>query len=98
MEQYIVGLLKIKADKVEEAIAAAEVAASRVRVAEPGVRWEMRQSLDDPTCFYNVETFPDQAAMDFHIDSEHTRKNAEMFEGLFEKEPEVIFCRLIAKA
>lgn len=98
MEKYIVGILKIKPDKVDQAREAAKIAAARVREAEPGTLWEMRQSIEDPTCFFNIETFPDQATLDFHIKGEHTAKNFELFKDLLDSEPQVVYSNLIAKA
>ena len=52
MKKYIVGIVKIKPDRVEEALEAIKICAERVAAAEPETRREMRQSDSDPTTFF----------------------------------------------
>ena len=97
MKKYVVGMVRIKEERLEQAIDAFKLCRDRVKEAEPNISWEMRQCEDDPTLFINIETFPDQAALDFHMHGEHTQQNFALMEEFLDGEPEIHFCSMTAE-
>ncbi len=66
----LIARLKVKADKVEEAKAAALKIVADSRAEEGCINYDVHQSIEDETQFFWHETWANKAALDEHFETQ----------------------------
>lgn len=88
--------LKVKADKIEEAKAAALAIVEPSR-NEPGcINYDVHQTLDDPTVFLWHETWANQKAIDEHFEMSYFKEFVATVEEFAEAPAQIILSKKIS--
>ena len=87
----VFAILKVHADKVDEASKALGQMAEHVRSTEPGNQaYVFHQRKDDPTVFLAYEEYVDDAAFEAH--GKNLASQGAKLAGLFDGPPEIAVC------
>ena len=86
----VLATLKVKKDKVAEAVEGFRKLAAQVRQSEPGtLAYVFHQRKDDPSVFIVYEKYADDAAFKKH--GENLRAQGAVFAGVLDGRPEITF-------
>ncbi len=87
MEKFIVAQFFIKPEYLDTFKASIADVVKNTREEEGNIFYNAYQSIEKPTDFIFYEEFKDQQGFDFHLNTEHYKRFASIFNELQSKEP-----------
>ncbi len=92
----LIARLKVKADKVEEAKAAALAIVADSRAEAGCINYDIHQSIEDETVFFWHETWVNKAALDEHFATPFFQKFFAVVEEVAAEPPQINLTRMIS--
>ncbi len=96
-EIVLVARLKVKADAVEEAKAAALAIVADSRTEEGNINYDVHQAIDDPTVFIWHETWKSKAAIDEHFATPFFQTFFATVDPLAAEPPQITLTKMITR-